>query len=213
MIAQQSERLRQLLSTAVVPVLTIARLQDAVPLAAALAEGGLDVIEVTLRTDTALQAIDAIARALPAVTVGAGTVRTPDHAAAACRAGARFLVSPGITPRLIEASVRLPAPLLPGAATASEAMALADLGFTVQKFFPAEPLGGAAALKALAAPLDDILFCPTGGISAANARDYLSLPNVLCVGGSWVAPPAMVAARDWAGIRDLAREAAAMRVA
>lgn len=213
MIAQQSQRLRSLLSTAILPVLTIARLQDAVPLAAALAEGGLDVIEVTLRTDAALQAIDAIARALPSVTVGAGTIRAPDQAAAACRAGARFLVSPGITPRLIEAAVRLPAPLMPGAATASEAMALADLGFAVQKFFPAEPLGGVAALKALAAPLDDIVFCPTGGIAAANARDYLLLPNVLCVGGSWVAPPAMVAARDWAGIRDLARTAAAMRLA
>lgn len=211
MNTRQAERLGPMLRTPVVPVLTIDRVADAVPLARALAEGGLDVIEVTLRTPAALPAILEIARELPSVVVGAGTVRTPEQATAALAAGARFLVSPGMTPHLLEAAQRWAAPFLPGAATASEAMALADLGYGILKFFPAEQAGGVGALKALGAPLDDIRFCPTGGVSADNARAYLQLENVVCVGGSWVAPKDLVEAKDWSSITALARDAAALR--
>ena len=136
---------------------------------------------------------------------------TPEHGADALTAGARFIVSPGMTPRLLEAAERWPVPFLPGAATASEAMALSDLGYSVLKFFPAEAMGGAVALKALAAPLPEIHFCPTGGIDATNAATYLALPNVAAVGGSWVAPAKLAARQDWAGITALAEAAAAMR--
>jgi 2-dehydro-3-deoxyphosphogluconate aldolase / (4S)-4-hydroxy-2-oxoglutarate aldolase len=206
----QSMRLKRIVTTPVLPVLTIDDAASAIPLARALADGGLTVIEITLRSDAALDAIRQIAAALPALTVGAGTIRTPEQAAAAISAGSGFLVSPGITPRLIEASQHWSIPLLPGAATASEAMALADMGFGIQKFFPAAQLGGVAALKAFAAPLPDIRFCPTGGIDAARALDYLALPNVVCVGGSWVAPPAAVKAGDWRTITDLALAASAL---
>ncbi|HUS96107.1 MAG TPA: bifunctional 4-hydroxy-2-oxoglutarate aldolase/2-dehydro-3-deoxy-phosphogluconate aldolase [Hyphomicrobiaceae bacterium] len=207
----QSERLQALLITPVIPVLTIDRLEDAVPLARALAAGGLNILEITLRTDTALDAIRDIARAEPDITLGAGTIRNPEQAAQAIDAGARFLVSPGMTPRLIEAAQRWPVSFLPGAATASEAMALADMGYGFLKFFPAEQAGGLPALKALGAPLDDIRFCPTGGIGASNASAYLALKNVVCVGGSWVAPPNLVAAADWPAITTLARKACALR--
>ena len=195
----------------VVPVLTIASAEAGVALVRALVNGGLGVVEITLRTPAALAAIRRIRDELPDVLVGAGTVLTPELGQQAIAAGARFIVAPGMTPRLIEAAERWPVPFLPGAATASEAMSLADMGYGLLKFFPAEPIGGAAALKALAAPLPDIAFCPTGGIDAANAASYLALPNVAAVGGSWVAPAKLVEKADWAAITALAEAAAAMR--
>ncbi len=196
---------------ALVPVLTIGEGDDAVGLARALTEGGLHVLEITLRTKVALGAIAAIAKEVPEALVGAGTVLDPEQGNEAIRAGARFLVSPGMTPRLLEAAERWPVGFLPGAATASEAMALSDLGYQVLKFFPAEPAGGVAALKALAAPLPHLRFCPTGGIDAAKAPSYLALPNVVCVGGSWVSPAGAVAAQDWQTVARLAREAAGLK--
>ncbi len=195
----------------IVPVLTIASAAEGVAIARALCAGGLDAIEVTLRTPSALDALRAIRAEIPEARVGAGTVLTPEQGRDAILAGAQFIVSPGMTPRLIEAAESWPVPFLPGAVTASEAMALADLGYRVLKFFPAEASGGAAALKALAAPLADIAFCPTGGIDGSNVADYLALPNVAAVGGSWVAPAKLVAARDWDGITALARSAATLR--
>ncbi|MCL4766819.1 MAG: bifunctional 4-hydroxy-2-oxoglutarate aldolase/2-dehydro-3-deoxy-phosphogluconate aldolase [Hyphomicrobiaceae bacterium] len=202
----------ELRSVAVVPVLTIEHEETAAPLARALVAGGLRVLEVTLRTPAALAGLGRIARDVPEAVVGAGTVLTPAQAQQAIAAGARFLVSPGMTPRLVEAAEAWPVPFLPGAATPSEAMALSDLGYRVLKFFPAEPSGGVAALKALAAPLREIAFCPTGGIDLDRARSYLALPNVATVGGSWVAPAAAITAGDWATITQLAREAAALRL-
>lgn len=199
----------QILRVPVVPVLTIADLDAAVPLARALEIGGLPVIEITLRTPDALLAIRKIADSLAGrVIVGAGTIRTPQQAAEAIAAGAAFLVSPGITPALADASRSWRVPFLPGVATASEAMALADIGFLYQKFFPAEQIGGAAALAALAAPLPEIRFCPTGGIDAVKAPTYLALSNVVAVGGSWPAPKDLIAAGDWDTISALARDAA-----
>jgi 2-dehydro-3-deoxyphosphogluconate aldolase / (4S)-4-hydroxy-2-oxoglutarate aldolase len=195
----------------VVPVLTIDKVEYAAPLARALVDGGLNVLEITLRTDVALEVISEMVRGVPGAVIGAGTVLTPDQGAAAMAHGARFLVSPGMTPRLIEAAAAWPVPYLPGVATASEAMALADMGYRVLKFFPAEPAGGTAALKAIGAPLSDLVFCPTGGIDAAKAPAYLALPNVAAVGGSWVAPAKAVASADWAAISALAREAARLR--
>lgn len=191
----------------VVPVLTIDSVEQGVSVARALAAGGLPLVEVTLRTPAAVAAIRRIRREVPEAQVGAGTVLGPEQAAEAMAAGARFIVSPGMTPRLIEAAETWPVPYLPGAQTASEAMALADLGYAVQKFFPAGPAGGVPALKALAAPLAGIAFCPTGGIDAANAAAYLALPNVAAVGGSWVAPQTLVSAGDWAAITELASAA------
>ena len=195
----------------VVPVLTIASAEAGVALVRALVNGGLGVVEITLRTPAALAAIRRIRDELPDVLVGAGTVLTPELGQQAIAAGARFIVAPGMTPRLIEAAERWPVPFLPGAATASEAMSLADMGYGLLKFFPAEPIGGAAALKALAAPLPGIAFCPTGGIDASNAASYLALPNVAAVGGSWVAPAKLVEKADWDAITALAEAAAAMR--
>ncbi len=196
----------------VVPVLTIDDAKLAVPLAQALVAGGLRILEVTLRTEAALEGIRRIVQEVPGVLVGAGTVRTPDQGHSAIAAGARFLVSPGMTPRLVQSADGWSVPFLPGAATPSEAMALADLGYRALKFFPAEPLGGVAALKALAAPLPDVVFCPTGGIGPDTARDYLALPNVVAVGGSWVAPAAAIAKEDWDTITRLSREAAGLAV-
>ncbi|MGE3066835.1 MAG: bifunctional 4-hydroxy-2-oxoglutarate aldolase/2-dehydro-3-deoxy-phosphogluconate aldolase [Hyphomicrobiaceae bacterium] len=193
----------------IVPVLTVDTPAQAVPLARALAAGGLATLEVTLRTPAALEALAAMAREVTGVTLGAGTVRDPGQGDAAIAAGAKFLVSPGMTPRLLEAAQGWRVPFLPGVATASEAMALADLGYRVLKFFPAEPSGGLAKLKALAQPLADIRFCPTGGISAGNVAAYLAAPNVVAVGGSWMAPANLVAAGDWAGITKLAQDAMA----
>lgn len=197
---------------AVVPVLTIDSIASAVPLARALLAGGIEVVEVTLRTPVALEAMRRIRTEVPAMLVGAGTVLDPEQGADAIAAGARFIVSPGMTPRLIEAAQAWSVPFLPGAVTASEAMALSDLGLKVLKFFPAEPAGGIAALKALAAPLQGISFCPTGGIDAAKAGAYLALPNVVAVGGSWMVPATAVAAGDWATIEGLARAAAMLRI-
>jgi 2-dehydro-3-deoxyphosphogluconate aldolase/(4S)-4-hydroxy-2-oxoglutarate aldolase len=189
-----------------VPVLTLLEADSAADLARALQAGGLSVLEVTLRTPAALAAIRRIATEVPGVVVGAGTVTHPRDLDAARAAGAEFAVSPGLTPELARAYPSSGLPLLPGVATASEAMAARDLGFSVLKLFPAESIGGPKFLRALAAPLPELEFCPTGGLDPANYRAYLELPNVLCVGGSWVAPPAAVAARDWPHITALARE-------
>ncbi|WP_370207881.1 bifunctional 4-hydroxy-2-oxoglutarate aldolase/2-dehydro-3-deoxy-phosphogluconate aldolase [Pararhodobacter marinus] len=193
----------------VIPVIVVDDLDHAVPLAEALVAGGLPVLEVTLRTPCALDAIRAMA-AVPGARVGAGTVLSAHDAANAKAAGATFAVSPGATPALIAACTAQGLPLLPGAASASEVMALLERGYRTLKFFPAGPAGGPAMLKALGGPLPQATFCPTGGVSLANATDYLSLANVACVGGSWVAPAKMMAAGDWAGITELAREAAAL---
>jgi 2-dehydro-3-deoxyphosphogluconate aldolase / (4S)-4-hydroxy-2-oxoglutarate aldolase len=195
----------------VIPVLTIDDFEIAVPLARALCDGGLTVIEVTLRTKAALAAIAAIAVEVPECTVGAGTVVRHVDAAFAIDAGAKFLVSPGTDPVLAETFTEIEIPVVPGCATVSEAMVLSDLGFEVLKFFPAEASGGAAWLKAVAAPLPHIRFCPTGGIDMRNARDYLALPNVIAVGGSWVVPQEALAAKDFARIKTLAREASRLR--
>ncbi|MEZ5842620.1 MAG: bifunctional 4-hydroxy-2-oxoglutarate aldolase/2-dehydro-3-deoxy-phosphogluconate aldolase [Hyphomicrobiaceae bacterium] len=197
--------------TPVVPVLTIGRRSDAVPLARALVDGGLTTLEITLRTPEATDILGDIAAALPHALVGAGTVLTPEQASRAMDAGARFLVSPGMTPRLAEAAETWRVPFLPGVATASEAMALADLGYRVMKLFPAEQVGGVGMLKALGAPLADLAFCPTGGIDATKAPAYLALANVVAVGGSWVAPGEMVRGGRFAEITSLARAAAALR--
>ena len=194
----------------VVPVLIIDRLEDAVPLGTALVNGGLPALEVTMRTPVALEAIRAMS-AIPGAIVGAGTVLDAEQARAAVAAGARFLVSPGSTTELIDAAIALGVPILPGVATASEAMVARDKGLRLLKFFPAGPAGGPNYLKALASPLQEIQFCPTGGVSLKNAPTYLGLPNVVCVGGSWVAPKELVQAGDWAGITRLAAEAAALR--
>ena len=211
MAENRNKHLAALLRQPVVPVVTIDDPAAAVPLARALSDGGLPVIEVTLRTEAALAAIRAIASELSGrAVVGAGTIRSPADGEAAMRAGAAFLVSPGVTPSLIQASLDWPVPFLPGVATASEAMALADLGFIFQKFFPAEQIGGVAALKALNAPLPDIRFCPTGGVHAANAADYLALDNVVSVGGSWITPASDIEAGAFAAIRERAEAAAAL---
>jgi len=179
---------------------------NAKPLAKALIAGGLPALEVTLRTPAALDVIAAMST-VPGGVVGAGTLVTPQDVREAKAAGAMFGVSPGATDALIEACLDEDLPLLPGAATASEAMQLLERGYTTQKFFPAEASGGAAALKAIGAPLPQIRFCPTGGVSLSNAKDYLGLSNVLCAGGSWVAPDSLVSAQAWGEIEALAREA------
>lgn len=193
----------------IVPVLVVDDVAHARPLAEALVAGGLPALEVTLRTPAALDVIAAMAQVEGGV-VGAGTLVTPDDVYAAKAAGAQFGVSPGATDALIAACEAEGLPLLPGAATASEAMALLERGYDMLKFFPAEASGGAPALKAIGAPLPQISFCPTGGVSMANANSYLSLTNVVCAGGSWVAPKDKVLSGDWAGIETLAREAAAL---
>lgn len=195
----------------VIPVLTIERLRDAVPLARALAAGGLTVIEVTLRTDVALDAMRAIVSELPDVVVGAGTVVRHADIEAAIAAGARYLVSPGTPERLADALARVPIPVIPGCATVSEAMALAARGFEVLKFFPAEASGGVAWLRSVAGPLSALRFCPTGGIDMKNAAAYLALPNVVSIGGSWVAPKDAVASGDFEKITTLARATSALR--
>lgn len=191
----------------VIPVLVIDDASTAADLAQALVAGGLPVLEVTLRTPAALDAIRAMAEVDGGI-VGAGTLLTPHDVQAAVEAGSRFGVSPGATDRLLEACEAADLPLLPGAATTSEAMRLLERGYSVQKFFPAEANGGVPALKAIGAPIPQVRFCPTGGVSPANAESYLALSNTLCVGGSWVAPAQLVADRDWKGITDLARKAA-----
>ncbi|AXT26792.1 keto-hydroxyglutarate-aldolase/keto-deoxy-phosphogluconate aldolase [Ruegeria sp. AD91A] len=203
----KTQRTREICALApIVPVLVVDDAAQARPLAEALVAGGLPALEVTLRTPAALDAIKAMSE-VPGGVVGAGTLVTPDDVRAAKQAGALFGVSPGATDVLLAACEAEGLPLLPGAATASEAMALLEKGYDMLKFFPAEASGGASALKAIGAPLPQISFCPTGGVSPTNARDYLSLSNVVCAGGSWVAPKKMVENGDWAGIETLAREA------
>ena len=208
--AEASRRLRAICATApVMPVLVIEDDATAQPLAEALIGGGLPVLEVTLRTPAAPDVIREMASVVGGI-VGAGTIVTPADVAVAVEAGARFAVSPGATDQLLDACAEAELPLLPGAATASEAMRLFARGHDLLKFFPAEAAGGVAALRALAGPLPGIAFCPTGGVSARNAASYLALPNVACVGGSWIAPVDLIAAGDYGAITALARAAAAL---
>ena len=200
-----------LLTTPVVPVLAIDSVGTALPLARALVAGGLSVLEITLRTPAALEIIRSISTEVEGAIVGSGTVLSPAQYEDSVRAGARFVVSPGATPALLDVAEASSVPFLPAAATSSEVMRLLERGYECLKFFPAEPSGGIPYLKALASPLPLARFCPTGGIDAARAADYLALPNVLCVGGSWVAPGAMVEAQDWAGITSLGQAAASLR--
>jgi 2-dehydro-3-deoxyphosphogluconate aldolase/(4S)-4-hydroxy-2-oxoglutarate aldolase len=194
----------------VIPVLTIGRLEDAVPLARALVAGGLTALEITLRTDCALAAIERIAGEVEGCVTGAGTVTNPLDYRRALAAGARFVISPGLTDPLLAEAASHEAAYLPGIATASELMRGLDAGLRRFKFFPAEAIGGAPALKALHGPFGEVRFCPTGGITAASAPTYLTLANVACVGGGWVAPPSAIAAGDWGAITELARAAAAL---
>ena len=208
---EQSLRAAEICQLApVVPVLVVDDLAKAAGLARALVAGGLPALEVTLRTPCALDAIRAMAEVEGGV-VGAGTLLTRADVKAAKAAGAQFGVSPGATQKLLDACAEFDLPLLPGAASASEVMWLLEQGYTIQKFFPAEAAGGAPFLKSVGGPIPQVRFCPTGGVSLKNALDYLGLSNVLCVGGSWVAPAGLLAASDWAGITALAAEAAALR--
>lgn len=197
----------------VIPVIVLHDPAHAVPMARALVAGGIRMLEVTLRTPVALKCIEAIARDVPDAVVGAGTVRSASDAQAAALAGARFAVSPGFTHAVSRACRDLGLPLLPGVASASDIMAAQEDGHTEMKFFPAMQAGGIAMLKAWAGPFGDVRFCPTGGISVSNARDFLALPNVACVGGSWLVPADALAAGDWARIETLARQAAGLRYA
>jgi 2-dehydro-3-deoxyphosphogluconate aldolase/(4S)-4-hydroxy-2-oxoglutarate aldolase len=195
----------------VMPVVVVDDVAHAVPLARALVAGGLPAIELTLRTPAALDAIRAIADEVPEILVGAGTIVTPGQAKQAYDAGARFLVSPGSTPALLGAMADTGLPFLPGTATVSEVLAVLEAGFTEMKFFPAEASGGAPWLKSIASPVPDARFCPTGGITAASAPGYLALPNVGCVGGSWLTPADALARGDWAAVEQLARAATTLR--
>jgi len=195
-----------------IPVIVLNDVAHAVPMTRALVEGGIRMLEVTLRTPQALACIEAIAKAVPEAVVGAGTLRSKADAQAAANAGARFAVSPGYTSALGAACSDLGLPLLPGVATGGEIMAAQEDGFSALKFFPALQAGGSAMLKAWSGPFFDVKFCPTGGISLQNAPEFLALPNVLCVGGSWLVPVDALAQGDWARITTLARQAVALRV-
>ena len=197
----------------VMPVVTIADAAHAVPMARALVAGGLRTIEITLRTPAALAAVAAIARDVPEAVIGVGTVLTVLDLKHAHEAGAAFAISPGSTPELLDAARHGPLPYLPAIATAGELMAGLDRGYTAFKFFPAAYAGGIGALKSFAGPFPGVRFCPTGGISLATAPEYLALPNVLCVGGSWVAPESAIAAGDVGAIERLARQAAGLKPA
>lgn len=211
MNSSKTEKLETLLNAApVVPVIVVDSADDAVPLARALVAGGLPAIEITLRTPAALDAIKAVREEVEGAYVGAGTVLTSDQVSAVEQAGCDFAVTPGVSPSLLDAIDASSVPYLPGCATASEALTLADRGYRYVKFFPAAAAGGIGYLKSLAGPLPDIKFCPTGGVNLTNAPDYLSLANVICVGGSWVAPSASIRAGDWAEIQRLAEEARAL---
>lgn len=194
----------------VIPVVVVRDADHAVGLARALASGGIRVIEVTLRSEAALPAIERIAAEVPDMMVGAGTLTGPGQVKDAVAAGARFLVSPGSTPTLLDAMADTRLPYLPGVSTVSEVLSLLERGVTEMKFFPAEAAGGRAYLRAIAGPLPQVRFCPTGGIGLRNAAEYLALPNVGCVGGSWLTPADAVDAGDWAGITRLAADAAAL---
>jgi 2-dehydro-3-deoxyphosphogluconate aldolase / (4S)-4-hydroxy-2-oxoglutarate aldolase len=194
-------------TTRVVPVITVPDIDAAVPLAEALVAGGLQVLEITLRTEAGLGAIERIAREVPQAVVGAGTVTTPQQLFDARAAGASFIVSPGCTDALAAAAAQAGGAFLPGAVTATEVLGLMEHGISMMKFFPAETSGGVAALKALGAPFPDIRFCPTGGINLARAHDYLALKNVVCIGGTWMVPLDLIADGEWDTIRALATEA------
>ena len=195
----------------VIPVIVLNDVAHAVPMARALVAGGIRMLEVTLRTPQALACIEAIARDVPEAVVGAGTVRSKADAQAAARAGARFAVSPGFTPAVGQACRDVGLALLPGVATGSEIMVAQEEGFTELKFFPAMQAGGPAMLKAWSGPFFDVKFCPTGGVTLQNAPEFLALPNVVCVGGSWLVPAAAVAQGDWASVTQLARDTQALR--
>jgi len=204
--------LREILKLApVIPVLTIEKLEHAVPLAKALCNGGLRVLEVTLRTPIALAAVREMIGAVPEAVVGVGTLTRAADFAPCRKAGARFAVSPGLIPEMIQAARDSGLPLLPGVMTPSELMAARAAGFDTLKFFPASAAGGPALLRAFAAPFPDVVFCPTGGITRATARDYLTLKNVACIGGSWMVPAELLAAEDWTAVEALARDAAGLR--
>ncbi|WP_457971672.1 bifunctional 4-hydroxy-2-oxoglutarate aldolase/2-dehydro-3-deoxy-phosphogluconate aldolase [Arthrobacter sp. D1-17] len=196
----------------VIPVVTINDPQHAVPLAKALVAGGVSIIELTLRTESALTSLKLIANEVPDILVGAGTVLTPGQADAAVAAGAQFLVSPGVTPSLLDHMLTLGIPVLPGVATVGEAMAVLERGLDTLKFFPAGPAGGPDYLAAIGAPIPQVQFCPTGGISLASAPAYLALPNVSCVGGSWITPRSAIENQNWHQITQLAEGAAALRI-
>jgi 2-dehydro-3-deoxyphosphogluconate aldolase/(4S)-4-hydroxy-2-oxoglutarate aldolase len=191
----------------VIPVVTTDDPKNAVPLARALVAGGVKIIELTLRTDSALTSLKLIAEEVPEILAGAGTILTPGQAEAAVQAGAQFLVSPGFTPALLTSMLSLDVPVLPGVATAGEIMAVMEAGLDAMKFFPAGPAGGPSYLAAIGAPIPHVQFCPTGGVTQATAPDYLKLPNVACVGGSWLTPADAMAAKDWNRISRLAEEA------
>jgi 2-dehydro-3-deoxyphosphogluconate aldolase/(4S)-4-hydroxy-2-oxoglutarate aldolase len=204
--------IRDIVSAApVMPVLVLERAADAVPLARALLAGGIRVLEVTLRTPAALEAIGAIAREVPQALVGAGTVLSRADLEAARAAGARFAVSPGATPELLAAGRDAGLPLMPGVMTPSDVVAAVAAGYQVLKFFPAVPAGGVAMLNAFAGPFPQVQFCPTGGISLASAPQFLALPNVCCVGGSWITLAAMIQAGHWSEITQLAKQASSLR--
>lgn len=196
----------------VIPVIVLHEVAHAVPLARALLAGGIRMLELTLRTPQALACIEVITREVPEAVVGAGTVRSAADAQAAADAGARFAVSPGFTPTLGQACRDVGLPLLPGVATASEILLAQEQGYTELKFFPALQAGGAAMLKAWAGPFADVRFCPTGGVNLANAAEFLALPNVVCVGGSWLTPAEAVASGDWERITQLARQACGLKL-
>lgn len=209
---ERQDATKALLAAApVVPVITIEATEDAVPLARALLAGGIRAIEITLRTEAGLGAAQAIALSVPEAILGVGTVLTPEDLARAQALGARFALSPGATPQLLAAAAASPLPFIPGVATASELMAALEAGFDVVKFFPAETMGGIRGLKALAAPFPQVRFCPTGGISEANASEWLKEKAVLAVGGSWIAPPDLIRARNWGEIEQRARAASGLR--
>ena len=195
----------------VMPVMVINHLDQAVPLAKALVDGGLKVLEITLRTPVALDAIRKIKAEVPGAIVGAGTIINTETLQQAIDAGAEFIVSPGVTDTLIAAALKTGVPILPGVATSSEVMKLLELGITAMKFFPAEAAGGIPMLKSFGGPLPQVTFCPTGGVNPKNAPDYLALKNVACVGGSWMAPAELVDAGDWDEIRRRAAEAAGLQ--
>lgn len=208
---QDANAIRSILSLApVVPVIILDDVAQARPLAEALVAGGLPILEVTLRTPNALKVMEEMAKVTGAI-VGSGTVRTGAHMKASVDAGCQFMVSPGASPRLLDAAEDVSIPLLPGIGTPTEAMAASERGYSFLKFFPAEAMGGAPVLKAFASPLSDITFCPTGGIDQEKAKGYLALPNVICVGGSWIMPGDALASGDYARIEALAREASALR--
>lgn len=204
-------KIRDVLALApVIPVLVVEKLEYAAPLAKALCAGGLTVLEITLRTEVALDVIEAMRVAVPDAVVGAGTLVRPQDFARAQGAGAQFAVTPGLTAQLAEAATRVDFPLLPGVVTPGEILQALQYGFDTLKFFPAQQAGGVPMLQAFAGPFANVAFCPTGGISRETAPAFLKLRNVLCVGGSWVAPTGLVEKGDWAGIEALARDAAAL---